>query len=111
MLTEQPVLITSTICKEPGGIPKNRFVDFSGQFCSEGYKPLGISNAETNSGEMLPVVAQGIAIVVTAVAVSNGSAVMSADDGYAAPHATGVIAGYALDTSTGLGQLIRVLLS
>lgn len=111
MLTEQPILITSIQCKEPAGIIKNRFVDFAGVLSAEGYKPLGISNADTDSGEMLPVVAQGIALVITAVAITKGSAVMSVDDGYAAPHSTGVIVGYALDDASGANQLIRVLLS
>lgn len=61
MLTEQPVLITSIKAGE--NIPKNRFVDFNGILTGEGNKPLGISNAETNSGEMVPVVAQGIAVI------------------------------------------------
>jgi len=109
MLTEQPVLITSIKAGE--NIPKNRFVDFNGILTGEGNKPLGISNAETNSGEMVPVVAQGIAIIETAAAISKGAAVDSADDGYAGPHSTGIITGYALDASTGSGQVIRILLS
>ena len=111
MLTEQPILITSIQCKESNGIPKNRFVDFAGLLTAEGYKPLGISNADSDAGEMLPVVAQGIALVETAAAISIGAAVDSADDGYAGPHSTGVIAGYALDASSGSGEFIRVLLS
>jgi hypothetical protein len=111
MLTEQPILITSIQCKEANGIPQNRFVDFAGLFTAEGTKPLGVSNADTDSGEMLPVVALGIALVNTAEAIAKGAAVMSFDDGYAATHTTGVIVGYALDASSGSGQIIRILLS
>lgn len=109
MLTEQPILITSI--KAGDAITKNRFIDFNGQLCSEGLKPLGISNADTNLNNMLPVVVQGIALVTTLDAIGKGSAVQSADDGYAMPHSGGIIAGYSLDASTSAGQLIRVLLS
>jgi hypothetical protein len=109
MLTEQPILITSIVAG--AAIPKNRLVDFTGSLSAEGTKPLGVSNAETDSGEMLPVVAQGIALVETAAAISVGAAIDSADDGYAGPHSTGEIVGYALDASTGSGEFIRILLS
>ena len=109
MLTEQPILITSITAG--AAIPKNRFIDFSGSLESEGNKPLGVSNADTNINNMLPVCVLGIALVLTSAAISNGTAVQSTTDGYAAPHSTGIIAGYAMDEATGADQLIRIRLS
>ena len=109
MLTEQPILITSIVAGE--AIPKNRFIDFSGSLESEGNKPLGVSNADTNINNMLPVCVQGIALVLTSAAIVKGTAVQSMSDGYAGPQSTGIIAGYAMDEATGADQLIRVLLS
>ena len=111
MLTEQPILITSIQCKEAGGIIKNRFINFQGEFGAEGTKSLGVVNADTDQGEMTPVVAKGIAIVQTAYAISVGQAIQVFDDGTAAPHTTGPIEGYALDAASAAYQFIRVLLS
>jgi hypothetical protein len=111
MLTEQPILITSIKCTEPGGIIRNRFISFQGAFGAEGTKTLGVVNADTNVGEMTPVTVKGIAIVQTAYAISVGQAIQVFDDGTAAPHTTGPIEGYALDAASGAYQLIRILLS
>ena len=110
MLTEQPILITSIICKEPGGIIKNRFINFQGAFGSEGTKSLGVVNADTNLGEMTPVTVKGIAIVQTGFAIAVGQAIQSFDDGTAAPLDSGPIEGYAMDASSGAYQFIRILL-
>jgi len=111
MLTEQPILITSIKCTEPGGIIRNRFINFQGAFGAEGTKTLGVVNADTNQDEMTPVTVKGIALVQTAYAISVGQAIQVFDDGTAAPHTTGPIEGYALDAASGAYQLIRILLS
>ena len=111
MLTEQPILITSIKCTEPGGIIKNRFINFQGGFGAEGVKTLGVVNADTSEGEMTPVVAKGIAKVQTAYAIAVGQAIQVFDDGTAAPHTTGPIEGYALDAASAAYQYIRILLS
>lgn len=112
MLTEQPILITSIQCKEPGGIIKNRFINFEGVFGAEGVKSLGVVNADTNQGEMTPVTVQGIAIVQVAFPVTVGQAIQVFDDGTAAPHTVGnPIEGYAMDTASAAYQLIRILLA
>ena len=65
MLTEQPILITSIQCKEPGGALKNRFIDFDGTFGSEGAKSLGVCKCRYKSGEMIPVLLKALRIVVS----------------------------------------------
>ena len=111
MLTEQPILITSIQCKESGGALKNRFINFDAVYSSDGEKSLGVSNADTNQGEMLPVTCKGIALVLTGGAITLGSGIQTTNDGYAIPKAAGPLEGYAMDASTGADQLIRILLS
>lgn len=111
MLTEQPILITSILCSEPGGVVKNRFIRFDGTYGVEGIKSLGISNADTNENEYIPVTVKGIALIEAGGPISIGSAIESFDDGAAAPLTTGTLEGYAMDASTAAGQIIRILLS
>lgn len=111
MKTEQPVLITSVQCEIELGAVKHRFIKFSGAYGEEGYKSLGVCNANTAFGEMMPVMAKGIAIVETGGPINQGASVESFDDGVAVTQTTGPLEGYAMDAASGAGQLIRVLLS
>ncbi|HMN49859.1 MAG TPA: DUF2190 family protein [Ignavibacteriaceae bacterium] len=111
MKTEQPILITSIKCPETTGITKNHFVTFTGHIGVEGIKSLGVCNTNTDLNEMMPVIAQGIALVYTGMAIPLGNAVQAFDDGTAVPLDSGPLEGYAMDVSTGTGQLIRILLA
>ena len=108
MKTEQPVLITSL--KAGSFIPKNFFVGFDGGFCGPGSKALGVSNADTDVSQQLPVTVSGIALVYTNDAISVGSKVESDSEGKAIPLSAGELNGYALDSATEGDQLIRILL-
>ena len=111
MLTEQPILITSIQCKEAGGVLKNRFIRFDGTYGLEGAKSLGVVNADTNVNEYAPVTVKGIALIEAGGPISRGSAIETFDDGMAAPLTSGTLEGYALDSASSAGQLIRILLS
>lgn len=110
MLTEQPILITSVKCTEATQILKNRFVSFAGAYATPSTKALGVVNADTNEGEYVPVTAKGVAIVETGDAISLGGAIEVFDDGVAVPFSAGPLEGYAMDTASAAGQLIRILL-
>lgn len=112
MKTEQPLLITSIKASSDLSAKKNLFIGFDGAVCTNGSKPLGVLSANTNLGEMAPVISQGIALVYSGGAVALGQAVQSNGLGKAVPLASGsTIAGYSLDSATATDQLIRVLLS
>lgn len=111
MLTEQPILITSIQCKQPGGIIKNRFIRFDGTYGLEGVKSLGIVNADTNVNEYAPVTVKGIALIESGGPISMGSGIETFDDGLAAPLTSGTLEGYAMDSASSAGQIIRILLS
>lgn len=108
MKTEQPILITSIDAKE--SFPKYRFISFNGYLSAEGTKPLGVAQVDADANDLVPIIVQGIAIVVSSDYIAAGSKVKVMDDGYAADYDGGEVAGYALDTSTGPSQLIRILL-
>jgi len=108
MKTEQPILITSI--QAPVDITKNLFIGFNGNICSANAKSLGVSNADTDADEQLPVMAVGIALVYSGAAVSQGNKVASDASGKAVNYSTGDYNGYALDASTGADELIRILL-
>ncbi|MBS4035907.1 MAG: DUF2190 family protein [Ignavibacterium sp.] len=111
MKTEQPLLITSVQCTNSSGIFKHRFVHFDGNYGREAYKSLGVCYADTSFNEMMPVMAKGIALVVTGDAVNVGDPIESFDDGVAIPQTTGFLEGYAMDSAVGSDILIRVLLA
>ncbi len=110
MLTEQPILITSTKCNEVGGIPKNRFISFSGSFGSEGQKSLGVVNADSDQNEMTPVTVKGIALIQSGGPIAVGNALQAFDDGTVVPQDSGPLEGYAMDAASAAYQLIRIVL-
>ena len=107
MLTEQPILITSITATED--LSKNVFVDFFGAKSTGAAKSLGVCNADTSTDEQAPVLCRGIALVKTSEAISVGSQVRC-NAGLAAAIGVGPIEGYALDSASGAGELIRILL-
>ena len=109
MKTEQPILITSV--KAAANITKNLFVGFDGNLCSANAKALGVSNADTDIYEQLPVMSIGIALVYSGGAVTQEDKVASDAAGKAVTFSTGEYNGRALDSSTGADELIRVLLT
>jgi len=111
MLTEQPILITSIKCTGLTNIVKNRFISFLGGYGASGSKSLGVSNADTDLGEMIPVTAKGIALVQSADAISLGRPIQATASGKALTQDAGPLEGYALDEAIGADQLIRILLS
>ncbi len=111
MKTTQPILITSVTAAADLTTATNLFIGFNGSICTNGVKPLGILSASTNIGEQAPVIAKGIAIVLSGAALSAGSKVQSNASGKAITYIAGEAAGFALDTASGADELIRVLLS
>ena len=83
MKTEQPILITSILAATI--ISKNYFIGFDGNICSADAKALGVSNADADQNEQLPVCSSGIALVRSGSAVSKGVPVVSDADGKAVP--------------------------
>ena len=137
MKTEQPILITTILAA--ANLDKNLFIGFDGNLCSANAKALGVSNANTNSGNQCPVVSKGIALVLSGAAVSVGNAVVANSSSKAIPATTfsatvpgsgttvtsssaqpamilagsvlpQAVNGYALDVASGADELIRVLL-
>jgi hypothetical protein len=110
MLTEQPILITSL--PVTFNALKNTFVSIEGEaFQGSGGRVLGVITADTNANSNAPVIVSGIALVKTGSAIVKGRPIAHTINGLAAPCAVGdTIAGLSLDSATGAGQLIRILL-
>ena len=68
MKTENPVLISSV--KTTVAITKNLFINFNGSLCANSAKALGVSNADADLGEELPVMIAGIALVYSGAAIT-----------------------------------------
>ena len=68
MKTENPVLISSV--KTTLAITKNLFINFNGSLCANSAKALGVSNADADLGEELPVMIAGIALVYSGAAIT-----------------------------------------
>ena len=103
MKTEQPLLITSV--KAAANISKNLFICFDGNLCAANAKSLGVSNANTDLNEQLPVTAKGIALVYSGGAITQGANIASDANAKAVTFSTGEFNGYALDASTGADEL------
>jgi hypothetical protein len=108
MKTYNPVLTVSVTAASD--IPKARFIGFNGDLCAQNTKALGVSEVDTKLGQQMPVIVYGIALVESGGAVNVGAAVTSDANGKAVPAGTNPVNGYALDGSTGAGEIIRVKL-
>lgn len=108
MKTEQPILITSIVAA--ANLSKNLFIGFDGNVCGNGKKAIGVSNSETDLGEMAPLAAIGILLVLSGAAVTVEDKIQSDANGKAITFSSGEANGYALDPATGADELIRVLL-
>jgi hypothetical protein len=96
-MTEQPNLITSVLLS--ADLTKNLFIAFDGSLCGNGAKALGVLNADTDTNDYGPVVANGIALVYSGAAVAQGTKIQSN------------AAGKAITFASGADELIRVLLT
>lgn len=107
--TIKPVLTESI--KVTVDTVKNRFVGFDGNSCTAGTKALGVSVTDADSGEVLPVMVIGIALVEAGGSISVGGAVASDSNGKAITATSSeTINGYALDSAVASGDIIRVKL-
>jgi len=92
-------------------IVKQLFVGLTGNICGADAKPLGVSEIDVASGEQMPVITSGVALVKSGAALSAGAKLESDANGKAITWATsGEIAGWALDAAGGADEVIRVLL-
>jgi hypothetical protein len=111
MKTEQPILITSILAAADLSASKNLFIGFDGNICGNSAKALGVLNAGTNQNEYAPLTCAGIALVLSGAAVSVGAKIQSNASGKAITFSSGEPNGFALDSSTGADELIRVKLT
>lgn len=109
MYTQNEIL-TITV-EAPVNLLKNRFADFDGSIPAAGAKTLGVVQADTNSGNQVPIMTDGIALVLSGAAVTAKAPVTTDADGKAVPIAASeAVNGYALDSAAGADELIRVVL-
>lgn len=111
MKTEQPTLITSINAVADHTSSKNKFIGFDGNLCGANAKALGVCNANTAINNQMPVMAKGIALVLSGAAVSVGAKIASDANAKAVTYSTGEHNGFTLDSASGADELIRVILS
>lgn len=131
-------VFTDTV-RTAANVVKNRFIGFDGNYCAADAKAYGVSKMDVDSGQNAPVIVIGVAIVEAAGIINAGDSVVSDATGKALAAtdvsvsvpsgatpvtSTGAqpaltvaggalpqpINGFALDASTGAGDLIRVKL-
>lgn len=110
MKTEQLGIVTSATALVD--VTKNLIANVSGGLCNATDVPLGIINADTDTGEIIPVAVTGIALVYSGAVVTIGDLVKADANSKAITTATNdkLVVGKALDAATGADELIRVIL-
>jgi len=103
----KPLLIDTV--KAAVNIDKQRFIGFDGNYCGANAKAYGVSDVEIEAGQYTPIALFGILLVQTGGAITAGTKVASDSSGYAIAHTTGEANGYALDSATGSGEIIRII--
>ena len=107
MKTQQVLLTTSLLAA--AALSARRFAGFDGNPCAAGVKPLGVTELDTDAGNMAPVNVMGIVLVEAGAAVAQGAEVQADATSRAITKAAGVSAGTALDAATAAGEIIRIL--
>lgn len=109
--TEHPVLILTANAEAPvGGRERFLFVDVDGALIGAGEVAAGVTNADAQEGEEIPVTAVGVAIVRAGAAVAKMAEVEGDASGRAITLDAGKRLGIALAAATQAGDLIPVLL-
>ena len=104
----QPILTVSI--QSITDIPAGRFVEHDGRLCRFGSKSLGVSEIESLSGEVVPVIALGTALVMANANLSVGMDICSDGNGKAVPYESGSLNnGVALSNAIA-GEYVKVLL-
>lgn len=93
-------------------ITEHRFVSVTGGVPSAGANVLGASKSAAASGEKVPVVALGTAIVTAGAAISAGAAVETDNQGRAITKNTGVTVGRLApgESAAAAGDKVEVIL-
>ncbi len=103
----KPLLIDSV--KAVADLPKQRFIDFNGNICTEGIKAFGVSEVEIEKGQYAPVGVLGIFLIESEGNIAIGDAVTSNKNGKAIVAAESqAVNGYSLDTAS-TGEVIRIV--
>ena len=104
----KPLLIDSI--KAQVDLPKQRFVGFDGNICLASKKAFGICDVETEKDQFAPIAVNGILLVESGSAITQGGEVTSDNQGRAiAITASEDVNGYALDAATAAGEIIRIV--
>jgi len=107
-LLYKPLLIDSI--KAIANLPKQRFIGFDGNVCSAGTKAYGICDVETDTGQFAPAAVIGILLVEAGGVISAQSKITSDANGKAvAITSTEEVNGYALDSASADGDIIRII--
>ena len=108
--THQPIARISIAAA--ADLSKQLFIGLTGALCAADAKPLGVSEVDVKSGEQMPVIIAGVALVKSGAAITAGAKLECDANGKAVTWATsGEVAGWALDTAGGADEVIRVLLA
>lgn len=103
----KPLLMDSIKAAE--NLPKQRFIDFSGNICKEGAKAFGISDVEIDAGQYAPIGVLGIFLIEAGGTITAGSGITSDANGKAVTVSDNqTINGYALDDAAD-GEIIRIV--
>lgn len=106
MKTQQVLLVTSILAAV--ALSARRFVGFDGNTCAAGAKPLGVTELDTDAGNMAPANVMGIMLVEAGAAIGAGVEVQSDATGRAIPKAAGAVSGTTLDAAAAAGEVIRI---
>jgi hypothetical protein len=105
--TQQVLLTTSLLAV--AALSVRRFAGIDGNPCAAGAKPLGVTELDTDPGNMAPVNVLGIVLVEAGAAIAQGAEVQSDGTSRAITKAAGASAGTALDAASAAGEVIRIV--
>lgn len=104
------VALLSHTVTAAAALTAHRFTTLAGAVPAANAGGLGVTRTAAASGARVTLDVVGTAVVEASAGITAGAAVATTNVGKAVTHSTGVIAGYALQTAGGDGDLIEVLL-
>ncbi|MCW2686145.1 MAG: hypothetical protein JWR37_1035 [Mycobacterium sp.] len=82
--------------------------NISGAHAPAGGYCLGVARADTAAGDVVAVFSGGIMRVVTGASITAGQSVEIGANGTVIPHASGIVIGYAVQTTVSVGDFAAI---
>lgn len=109
-MSQQSITLLTLTATASGSVAEARFVTFAGAQAGADTNTLGVNRYAATNGQLIAVDTLGTTVVEAGAAITAGAALETDADGRAIPQSNGPTVARALQTASGAGDRIEILL-